>query len=490
MTSRIAPILANPHVPDNELDTEEEVFYDVSDYNQMHNTVAVSAHVSKNQVVANINAKPAPGAYARLRSDTEKPEESDVVGVFSSCKGSTIKINMESKKKKKIRDEAQKVWDLAKDFVRKNRDAGAYQIVIDVGANPDAKARDMVSISYRDSGGRLRHMSQNELQKDLIQKVSAIRQKLQPNRGGSGAPIPLQLSANNFLPESAKGFIENHYEKLVTTLEDSAKTNALQNIMASEAMIQGFVLHLRGILQRKEETFAEMDLLPHDQYTQAKSDLEELKTLYNQIRSANRYAIYWAVASWNNLTTDTTDKETLREAANQLTLNMRRDLHELEKTRQDEHYMKNTWLGKKLGLFAPMQSDEMHAFALDAGNLLLSESTETSQRLSDNEKALTKSCVEQLIVELMMNLNHENPVIPKSPILSGLSQANREIMNSLISQQGAINERSYPPISYAKAVYAEVERAQIAPNRHPETIIEMLGRRTPTLRFLELLGTA
>jgi hypothetical protein len=402
-------------------------------------------------------------AVAHLDFQPEKTKSSGKAVLYSLAGNSVVPIDPKSKAHKKIKLVArcQKAWDLAKAHIEKI-DEFASEVAIRAIPDPDSPNRDIITVSYRTGRGELRTIASRDLPAELITKVEKIRTLVRPNRTLDVSP-PLQISEPSLLAkESCAKFLETSFKSLEAGLEEPAKSSALRNIVTAEAMIQGFQMHLGGLIQHKEEEFKKTPVLPHPEYKKKEEELEKLRKLHKELDSIDRNAVFRAVATWGNLKTGTLDEDKraeLRKTADKLSLNTKKDLQEAEKTRQDTHYVKNSYIGKKLGFFKPVESSELHAYALDVGDLIIPDQWDYQNRRSETDRKDKKACVEQMIVQMMMNLLDPNmQVDPNHPVLSDFDAATtrQEIMSLIEAPLPQGKDARYFPKAYARLVYEKI----------------------------------
>lgn len=436
---------------------------------------------------------PTPQAYGVFIPDHKAKPDSGKVGLFATSRGAVVPIDpkkVKGLKKTNIMQRCRKVWADAKEFIKQREGGGASEVVIDAKPNPDAPERDYIIISYRDKTGQLKRIQHNEVPLEIQKRMEKIRRLVRSDRSPV-APTPLQLPAGEILPKSCNEFLKTHYRELEATLKENepAKKEAVRNIVTAEATIQGLSIHLRIQISHKEQELEKIPLLPYPVHKKAKEDLDELKKLYQEIQSIDRYAVYWAVATWANLKTGELDDATrtaIRQKADQLSISVKKDIGDKEKQRQSNHWFKNNIFRKiRLSSFKPMDSPDMHKYALDTGNLLLQDHQAIGKRQEDSEEAPTKACVEQLIVQMMMNLQNDAQTInpDTNPTLQTLSEENRHLVSQLIGFTQR-NDDQYFPKAYARDVYKEIGQLSA------DQAIGLKDRKNPHLRLDKLLSPA
>lgn len=412
--------------------------------------VTVTPSATSAQHIGNAALTPIQQASATLTPIPGKAPSTGPAVLYSYIQGSVHKIDPKSKAHKdmKLVSKVQKIWNQAKEVIAAKT---PYATDIEVTAlpNPNAPEKDIIRLSYRDMAGNLQHIT--AIPPDLTAKIEKLRKLIRPNRDIS-APEPLKISVPGILPKSCAEFLRTQFKDLEDGLTGCAKTNALRNVVATEAMIQGFSMHLKALVDMKKREQDQTPLLPHPVRKKKAEELEKLKKLQAELDFIDRNAVFRAVATWNNSNTGAMDdhkRKQIRDAADTVTLNARKDLIKAARENQDEH-----WITDKIGMYKPLATTEAHAYALDAGNLLISEEWDAQLRREETDRSNTKASVEHLIVQMMINL--ESPVAATHPVLEDFDERTRdEIVRGVIEpplpREG--EEPQWYPKSYAKAVY-------------------------------------
>jgi hypothetical protein len=374
---------------------------------------ATPTHATVNAI---LTAIPEPSALL-----TYVPDKAPATGraaLYSYIQGSVYKIDPKAKahREMKLVSKVQRIWNQAKELAMK-QDANATEIEVTALPNPDAPDRDIISISYRDTVGKLKHAS--AIPPLLIKRIGKLRTLLRPNRD-IHAPEPLKISVPGKLPKSCSEFMNTQFKDFEAGLKDpDAKMNALRNIVTAEALIQGFSTNLKGLIERKGKELDSMPLLPHPVRKKKMEEQKKLKKLQTEINSIDRNAVFRAVATWNNMKSGGVDSARIREVADIVTLDTRRDL-----------------------LKGGVETTEAHVYALDVGDLLIAEQWDAQLRREETDRDGTKSCVEHLVVQMMMNLQELG--VREHPILEGLGE---EVVE--------------PQRAYARAVYDQMGKMEI-----------------------------
>ncbi len=412
--------------------------------------IIVTPNHTKTQPTGHASLTPVQPASATLTPLPGKAPSTGPAALYSCFQGSVYKIDLKSKAHKgmKLVAKVQRIWKQAKEVIA-TRAPYATDIEYTALPNPNAPEKDIIRLSYRDMAGNLQHIT--DIPPELTARIEKLRNLLRPNRDIQ-APEPLKISVPGILPKSCAEFLRTQFKDLEDGLTGSAKTNALRNVVATEAMIQGFSMHLKALVDHKREELNTIPLLPHPVRKKNEEELEKLKKLQEELDSIDRNAVFRAVATWNNSNTGTMDKEKrtrIHNTADKVTLDTRRDLIKAARQNQDEH-----WIKDKIGMYKPLPTTEAHAYALDAGNLLIAEEWDAQLRREETDRSNTKCCVEHLVVQMMINL--ESPVAAAHPVLEGFDEETRdEIVQGVIEPQlpGAGEAPQWYPKAYARAVY-------------------------------------
>ena len=349
-------------------------------------------------------AVPMVPAAATLIPQPRKPLPLRKIVLMSVAGNSGYEIDTKSKKFKKKADESvtkrvNDVWKEVHALVTKI-DANASEVSIEIKPNPDATnpdsnvKREIVTISYEDGFGNKRVISQRDIPQEIIVKMDKIRQLVRPNLD-IAAQAPLHISMQGFLPKNLTEFLERDFQALEDSLPAAAKPHALRNVLATEAMIQGFSMHLKALIEAKENDLnnpATSPVVPHPPRKKKEEELRKLKNLQAQLDSIDRYAVFRAVATWDNLQTGPIDdpmRARLRTTADTITIDCKRDFQRKEREWQDSHHLSTA--RKYFGGLKP-DAKETHAYQLDLGDLVLPDRWEAQGRRADTDRSDTRSC--------------------------------------------------------------------------------------------------
>jgi hypothetical protein len=420
---------------------------------------------------------------ATLTPESSKAPPHGQIGLWSASNGSNYQIQphkIKDLKKTSIMKKCNDVWEQVKKHVEEREKnagrmpEGATDIEIETRPNPDATnhensrvTREIVTMSYTDGLGNKHYIDQREIPQDILVKMDKIRQLVRPHVN-FGAPTPLQITVKEFLPpKDLDEFLEKDFPALEASLPEPAKSNALRNVLATESMIQGFKTHLGAIIDHKQ---AELDdntktaPLPYPDRRSKEDDLKKLKRLQQQLDNADRRAICSAVATWNNPETGPIDDQVrakLRTTADTVTLNGERAFKERQTARESTISYK---MGRAVRLIQPLDPKEARAYHLDMGDLLLPDRWDAQGRRTDTQRSDTRSCIEQLLVQMMTQLHSKEPGIPldRHPILEGLSESTRKqligtIEASPLPSHEAGKPAQYYPREYARTVYKHLQ---------------------------------
>jgi hypothetical protein len=426
------------------------------------------------QAAANGVFAPVGHGAAHLIPVSQKPAPHGKIGLWSVANGSELEVRthkIKDLKKTSVMKKCNDVWEKTRAFVQ-TRDAHADENTIETRPNPDATnhdkniKREIVTISYVDSTtGEKRYISQRDIPQEILVKMDKIREMVRPNMT-FGAQAPLQIAHKKFQPpKSLDEYLEKEFPELEASLDPAKKANALKNLLTSEALIQGFKTHLRAIIDERQ---ADLDdqvktpSVPCPPRKKKEEELRKLKHILEQFDAIDRRAVFRAVATWDNTKTGPIDNDVrikLHTAADTVTLGGEKAFKDKERARQDAHYFRDSKIGRKLGLFKPMDPKETRGYNLDMGDLLLPDRWDAQGRRTDSERSDTRSSVEQLVVQMMMDLNSVAPGTPLEhhPILEDLDVDTRQTVLDTIQAplpSPAPNQApQYYPLAYAKAVY-------------------------------------
>jgi hypothetical protein len=438
---------------------------------------------------------------ALLEFVPDKPGAHGKPTLYSYIRGSVHQIDVKAKtlKDTHIVSKVTKAWNIAKDFIIKNHCEHASNIEVTANPNPDAPERDIVSISYTDAAGIVRHIGESGVPNDLVLRMHKLRTLIRPNRDFTAA-APLKISMPGFLSESCKHFLETEFEEFEQSLPAGpAKDNALRTVLTAEAMTQGFSMHLGGLIEKKEEELKKLEKdtpLPYIPIKKAKEELEKLKKLHKELENIDRRAVFRAIGTWGNLNTghpiDDKTRKLIRQAADTATLGSKKNFEAKEKARHDKHWVQNKLASWMPWSYKPLDAKEAHSASLDLGNLLLADRWESQERKVDNDQDDATSCVEQLIVEMMMNL--ENTAVslrPNHPMIERLDETTKgELIGGVIEAAIPADGKGWPAKNYARAVYEQLGKMpSLVPTTPLETRLQALRHnRDLRFRFDKLLG--
>ncbi|PIS02079.1 MAG: hypothetical protein COT85_08050 [Chlamydiae bacterium CG10_big_fil_rev_8_21_14_0_10_42_34] len=384
----------------------------------------ITAVLSENQGVTG-RLETLPPAMGSLELERERPDKAGKAGLYSAVGKSYVAIDQNSKslKVRKIENTCQTLFEDVVKWVRENKDQYALDVEIKATPNPDAPHKNQITIIYNDQRG-IKYISERDIPKEFINKMNEIRRILRPSQNITPSR-PLQLPIPDLLPNSLPEFTSKHLESLEASLEEPAKTNALQNIYATEAAIQGFGNHLNTLVEKKKKELEDTEVLPQIPYKEKKKDLDKLLELNREVQAIDRYAVYTAVASWNNLQTGEIDDSlrfATRKAADKIGLPIKRELQELERKRQEHHWIASG-VPKMLGQwYTPLDSASIHEYALDVGDLLIQDRWDYEGRRVETERGNKTTCVEQLIVQMMMNLKTAAIQVDQHPLFESFTE--------------------------------------------------------------------
>ncbi len=409
------------------------------------------------------------------------------VGLMSVSGGTTYTIeykNVKDHKKKDVEARTQAIFDLVHNHAealeaKAGHPAGCVtDVAIETRPNPDATnfeksnvAREIVVITYTDGVGVKHTVTQRAIPTEILDKMHTLRHMIRPHLN-FGAQAPLLISNTDYLPpKDLNEYLEKDFPALEASLTGPAKSNALQNVLATEAMIQGFKLHLQATIDDKEAELKDPKLtttLPYPDRENKEAELRKLKKMLQQLESIDRRATFRAVATWNNLATGPiTDavKRDLHTAADTVTVSGEKTFQDREKARQDSHYFSDSYLGRKVGAFVPLDPKESRAYNLDNGDILLPDRLAAHERRVNTQRTDTRSCMEQMVFQIMMDLNSPAPGTPLDihPALEDLSDATRgKIIGTIqapLPPPTPGTPLQYFPKAYARTVHAQLSSA-------------------------------
>lgn len=383
-----------------------------------------------------------------LLEPLDRPKSSGKATVYSEWRNSVVQISSKSLKKNNVAEKVQAVFDKAKALVEESH-PGARRVQIHFAPNPNAPNRELVTITYVDETNTLRHISQ--LPQDLVNKVTRIWDILRPARtSSSNKPLQLRIAGQ---AETCSQYIDQDLEALKAQLKSPKADHALQNIIATEAAIREVTGLVHSIIQRKETELKALPELPLPPRKAVEVSLERLKELYQELHAINRSAVFRPVATWDNTNTDENiPKAEIQEVANQVTLNEKDHLQNLESQRLNQ--WRNNWLYRKLGAFTPLEAGQIHEHSLDEGDLLFANRWGYYGRQDETARERKKTPVEQLIVQTMMYLESHTP-LDSHPVLETLDESIRHEIG-----QGIIDQVK-PKVRAVYAQAAGLNRSQI-----------------------------
>jgi hypothetical protein len=372
--------------------------------------------------------EPAAGAASGRLEPLDKPKSSGKAAVYSEWRGSVVPISSKSLKKNKVAEKCQAVFDEAKALIEASH-PGAHRVQIHFAPNPNAPNRELVTITYLDENNTLRHVS--KLSQDLVNKVIRIWDILRPARTStSNKPLQLWIAGQ---AETCAQYIDQELDALKAQLGEPKAQHALQNIIATEAAILEVMGLVHSIMKRKQTELENMPPLPLPPRKTAEVSLERLKELYQELHAINRSAVFRPVATWDNTNTDeNVSNAEIQKVANQVTLNEKDRLQNLENQRLNQ--WRNNWVYKKLGAFTPLEPGQIHEHSLDEGDLLFANRWGYYGRQDETARDRKKTPVEQLLVQTMMYLQSNSP-LDSHPVLETLDKSIREeIAQGIVTQ--------------------------------------------------------
>lgn len=416
---------------------------------------------------------------------TQAPPQGKI-GLMSVANGTTYTIEYKSvkdHKKKDIEARTNEIWDLAHKHAealeaKAGHPAGCVtDVEVETRPNPDATnfeksnvTRQIVVITYTDGIGNKHTITQRAIPTEILDKLHTLSRMIRPHLNFA-AQAPLQIRHTDYIPpKDLNEYLEKDFPALEASLPEPAKSQALQNVLTTEAMIQGFRLHLQAIIDDKEAELKDpkqTTTLPYPDRQEKEAELKKLKKMLQQLESIDRRATFRAVATWNNLATgpitDAISRD-LHTAADTVTLGGEKAFQDREKGRQDSHYFRDSRFGRWVGLFVPLDPKESRAYNLDNGDILLPDRSTTRERRVNTQRTDTRSCMEQMVFQIMRDLNCAAPGTPLDihPVLEDLSDATRSAVIGTIQAAPLPTPVPGKPTQYFPREYARTVHAQLS----------------------------
>ncbi len=330
------------------------------------------------------------------------------INLYSKVPGAVMRIDTHSKKLKDTCVEArcQEAWKRANAFIRA-RVPGASRVRIVASPNQDSSSLDRVSLTYLDSAGVERHVSHRDVPTEVIKKMDAVRKMVWPSRPSvSTAPLTMMPGV---IPKTHAEFMNSHFAAMIHNLEPAKKHSARRIVNTCDEMIVDLETRINNLMNAKEADLnANIPLLPHPVRRQKEKELKQLRQLHAQIRSIDRYAVYWAIASWGNLATgDITDavRAQIRAEADKISIGIGDDLRRLETDRSNAGQNK-LFKSRSKYLIHKYEPSEPYrrGHSLDTGDLIIADRWDRKVRSDESDNSDKRSSVEELVVSQMMNL--------------------------------------------------------------------------------------
>ncbi len=331
---------------------------------------------------------------------------------------------------------AKEILGEAKKVVKEKKGAGMTRVKFSIEPNLRCgERRDVVGISYYNPQTKGREtIYEKDVDPDLVTKMQEFRKKIRP-AWPSGEQFvksvemtpPLKFPHPDYISRSCMSFLRDHLKSLKTEL--SSKDNkeverkVIQNVLASEALIQSFTRALKKKLAEKELEFKKLPL-SDESYEAKKTDLELMKQMLNKLENKegellNRDAIFIAMSFWDNFNTGKMTNEVLAEFGKKGPLVAKygeKHLQEFMERDKNSHRIREFLLPMwtKLFSYTPVELEEVPAPAGDIRDLL-------------HENRFAIGPLEQLIVNMAMQIqNDDYKLNPHHRTLIQLSDSARE----------------------------------------------------------------
>ena len=423
--------------------------------------VSIQATHAKLPTTAKLRPKIDPHAHMRPAKDSDADKE---CSLYTRVRGASVKSHIKDERLTKLTNE---LWKGGQKLIKLYWDKGADDITISIGhlkvsfndgrkigqgdfqdkiveqVKKDHPNATDISIDFSDrsvrylEGGKIHELKVEDLSQEAqdildflitwqdaheaamdVLKIRSWHTRLgtETNRSVHGErPFTIENNKtwDNFMPKSDEEFDTNHLSALLSALPPENKNSAHQSIMTTRRFIGAFKNYIEEkILEKKEAK------------DPAENEIKIFEKIKERLEEMNLFAVYWAIAHWDNFDPEAITPDKLGERA-QTIQNKLMELFENTRGISEEKWR----IDPRIWRTKPAK-DDLKSFAIQVGDLLFHSDLQYLTRFdSSGAKRMVRPSIEEFVIHNMMHLN--TPVYEDDLRSFGLQMMSPEMQNEV-----------------------------------------------------------